>query len=211
MIRVLIADDHGLIRRGIILLLEGASNIEIIGEAKDGKDALQKVKLLKPDVLIADISMPGTSGIELTQNLKLESPETHVLILSNYFDEEYILESYEAGALGFLPKNADEKLLVSAIERIAAGKLFYAPSVLDILGTSVIARRSPGKSLKSWLTEREKEILKELVDGSTNKQIAEKLFISSRTVDAHRRNIMKKLNVNNSAQLVKISLEKKLV
>ena len=184
---------------------------EIGGEAQNGLQALELVKSLKPDVLIADISMPGMSGIELTAETKTNHSYTNVLVLSTFFDEDNILESFEAGALGYLPKNANEEELIHAIKKIAQGQLFYTPSVMELVGTSLIARKSQGTNLKSTLTNREKEILAELVNGCTNKEIASKLFLSTRTVDAHRRNIMKKLKVNNSAQLVKVSMEKKLV
>ena len=211
MITVVIADDHGVVRKGIKMELQGCEDVEIVGEVSNGREALEKVKKLNPKVLIADISMPEMSGVELTKKVKDEYPNTNVLVLSTYFEEEYILASYEAGAHGYLPKNAEEEELVSAVEKIAKGELFYTPSVSSLLGSSIITKRSPGKSLKSWLTSREKEVLKKLVDGSTNKDIANEFFISIRTVDAHRRNIMKKLKVNNSAQLVKISMEKNLV
>ena len=211
MIRVVLADDHGIVRKGVKLLIGNGKEIEIVGEATDGVKALQMVTDLKPDVLIADISMPGMSGIELTAEVKKNHSYTNVLVLSTYFDEDNILESFEAGALGYLPKNSNEEELINAIEKIAQGKLFYTPEVMEIVGTSMIARKSQGSNLKSDLTSREKEILKELVNGATNKEIASKLFVSTRTVDAHRRNIMKKLKVNNSAQLVKVSMEKKLV
>ncbi|MFY0627317.1 MAG: response regulator transcription factor [Reichenbachiella sp.] len=211
MITVLLADDHGIVRKGIKLLLESSPDLEIIGEANDGEEALKLIEELKPNVLVTDISMPEMSGVELTQKVKENYNDTKVLVLSTHFDEEYILDSFEAGALGYLPKNANEDQIVSAIKVVAKGELFYTPSVVDILGSALISKRSPGKSSKALLTSREKEILKELVDGSTNKEIANKLFISVRTVDAHRRNIMKKLNVNNSAQLVKAAFEKRLV
>lgn len=211
MIRVLLADDHGIVRKGIKLLIGKGNGIEIVGEAQNGLQALELVKSLKPDVLIADISMPGMSGIELTAETKTNHSYTNVLVLSTFFDEDNILESFEAGALGYLPKNANEEELIHAIKKIAQGQLFYTPSVMELVGTSLIARKSQGTNLKSTLTNREKEILAELVNGCTNKEIASKLFLSTRTVDAHRRNIMKKLKVNNSAQLVKVSMEKKLV
>lgn len=211
MIQVVLADDHSVVRRGIKLLLEDSGLISVVGEADNGDQAIDLVKELKPDVLVTDIAMPGMSGIDLIQVIKKDCPDTHILVLSTHNDEEYILVSFEAGALGYLPKNAKAEQLVSAVEKIAEGELFYTPAVVDILGASLIRKRSPGKSLKSWLTKREKEILRELVEGSTNKEIAAKLFLSTRTVDSHRRNIMKKLKVTNSAQLVKLAIEKSLI
>lgn len=211
MIKVVLADDHSVVRRGIKLLLEDSKLIEVVGEADNGEQAIAMVKELEPNVLVTDIAMPGMSGLDLIQVIKKECPDTHILVLSTHNDEEYILVSFEAGALGYLPKNAKAEQLVSAVEKIAGGELFYTPAVVDILGASLIRRRSPGKSLKSSLTKREKEILRELVEGATNKEIASKLFLSTRTVDSHRRNIMKKLKVTNSAQLVKLAIEKSLI
>jgi DNA-binding NarL/FixJ family response regulator len=211
MITVVLADDHGIVRKGIKLLLSNRAEIDIIGEAADGKKALELIETLKPNVLITDISMPELSGIELTKEVTDKFPDTHILILSVHFDTESILECFECGALAYLPKNANEEELIGAIIKIAQGEVYYTKSVVEILGSSIIKNSSPGKSLKSKLTTREKEILKELINGATNKEIATKLFVSVRTVDAHRRNIMKKLDVKNSAQLVKISIEMRLV
>lgn len=205
------ADDHGIVRQGIRQLIENDDEIEIVGEADDGDQALKLVRDLRPDVLITDITMPGMSGLELIKLVKDQYPETHTLVLSTHNDEEYILESFEAGALGYLPKNAKVDDMVDAVYKISRGEIYYTQAVMNILGANLINRRSPGRSLKSWLTDREKEILKELVEGATNKEIANKLFISVRTVDTHRRNIMKKLNVTNGAQLVKVTMEKRLV
>lgn len=211
MIKVVLADDHEIVRKGIRLLINGKKKIEIIGEANDGLQAVELVHNLKPNVLITDLAMPGLSGIEVAAKVKKHHPHTHVLILSAFFDEENILKSFEAGALGYLPKNSNEEELIHAIEETSQGKLFYTPSVMEIVGASLIERKSLGGSSGASLTTREKEILKQLINGSTNKEISANLFVSPRTVDAHRRNIMKKLNVHNSAQLVKVSMEKKLV
>lgn len=208
-INVLIADDHNLILKGLKLLLSDAENINIIGEAKDGAEALEKTLKLKPDVLLTDISMPRVSGIELIKQVREKQPETNVLVLSNFFDDRHVLDAYEVGAKGYLPKSVDDIHLSQAIAKIAKGEIYYHQSVLDILGTALIQRRMASNA--NDLTERELEVLKELVNGSTNKEIAEKFFISVRTVDAHRRNIMKKLNVNNSVQLVRVSMEKNLI
>ncbi|WP_456461640.1 response regulator [Reichenbachiella sp.] len=211
MIKVVLADDHEIVRKGIRLLINGKKEIEIIGEANDGLQAVELVHNLKPNVLITDLSMPGLSGIEVAAKVKKHYAHTHVLILSAFFDEENILKSFESGALGYLPKNSNEEELIHAIEETSQGKLFYTPSVMEIVGASLIERKSLGGSSGASLTTREKEILKQLINGSTNKEISANLFVSTRTVDAHRRNIMKKLKVHNSAQLVKVSMEKKLV
>lgn len=211
MIKVLIADDHSLIRKGVKILLSNSDQVSIIGECTDGYDALSKVKKLKPDVLITDISMPGLTGIEITKKIVEENLDTKVLILTTYFDEDYIMESYEAGASGYLPKTSSEDLILSALMKINNEETFYSEEVMEVLSKSIFNKSKRKSNPKPSLTERETEMLRELVEGSTNKEIASKFFISTRTVDAHRRNIMKKLNVNNSAQLVKYSIENKLV
>ncbi|SHK50603.1 two component transcriptional regulator, LuxR family [Reichenbachiella agariperforans] len=211
MISVILADDHSVVRKGLKLLLEESGTITVVAEASSGEQALELVKEHAPQVLVTDISMPGMSGLDLIPQVKKHKPDTQILVLSTHNDEEYILVSFEAGALGYLPKNTKAEQLIAAVEKIATGDLFYTPEVIEILGASLIKKRSPGKSIKSWLTKREKEILAELVEGSTNKEIAEKLFLSTRTIDSHRRNIMKKLNVSNSAQLVKMAIEKNLI
>lgn len=212
MMKVLIADDHSLIRRGINILLQNISCVEIIGEASDGYEALEKCRLLNPDIIITDISMPGMTGIEITKKIQEDNLKTKVLILTTYFDEEYIMESYEAGASGYLPKTADESLIISALEKIESNETFYSEQVMDVLSKALFKKKNKKQEEANHdLTDREKEMLRELVDGSTNKEIASKFYISTRTVDAHRRNIMKKLKVNNSAQLVKYSLEHNLV
>ncbi|GAB4247661.1 MAG: response regulator transcription factor [Ekhidna sp.] len=209
-IRIVVADDHNLIIKGLKLLLSDADHIEIVGEAMDGEEALQVVEKEKPDLLVTDISMPKVSGVELIEKITEKNLDTKVLVLSNFFDDQHILEAYEKGSKGYLPKSVDDEHLIYAIGKIAKGEIYYHQSVLDVLGTALIQRRMSTAN-SSELTEREREILKELVDGATNKEIGEKLFISVRTVDAHRRNIMKKLNVKNGVQLVRVSLERNLV
>ncbi|MCV9385205.1 response regulator [Reichenbachiella ulvae] len=211
MIKVLIADDHSLIRKGVKTLLSNNGQVSIIGESTDGYETLEEVRKLKPDVLITDISMPGLTGIEITKKIVEEKLDTRVLILTTYFDEEYIMDSYEAGASGYLPKTSSEDQILAALLKINSQETYYSEEVMEVLSKSIFNKSKREKDPKPSLTERETEMLKELVEGSTNKEIASKFFISTRTVDAHRRNIMKKLNVNNSAQLVKYSIENKLV
>ncbi len=211
MIKIILADDHGIVRKGIRMLLENNPDLEVVAEANNGQEALELIEEHRPDVLVTDLSMPGVGGIELIQKVKKLNYETKILVLSTHFDEEYIMISFEAGALGYLPKKSNEEQIVNAINVVAKGELYYSPLVMDILGSSLITKRSPGQSMKSMLTTREIEILEELVNGATNKEIANKLFISVRTVDAHRRNIMTKLNVSNSAQLVKVAIDKHII
>ena len=206
-IRLIIADDHLVAREGIVYLLSGQPNIEIIGEANNGKEAIRMIDEFDPDLLICDISMPDFNGIELLKILREKEQNVKILILSMHKDSEYIMKSFEYGALGYLPKNADEGELIKAIETIHNGERYLTQEVSNVLAQSMLASKS---SEKYNLTTREKEIINNLVQGLSNKQIAAELFISIRTVDTHRTNIMKKLKVKNVASLVKLALSEKL-
>ncbi len=209
-IKVILADDHSVVRTGIRMLISNDDSIEIIGEASSGNEALDMVKKMEPDIVITDISMPGMTGIELAEAIKKDYSDTKVLVLSTYSDEEYILSAFEAGALGYLPKDTDEDQFLAAIKTVADGDVYYTKEVSDILTKSLIKqKRTIDDPLE--LTEREKEILKLIVDGLSNKEIADQLFISVRTVDTHRRNIMDKIEAKNTAELVRKAIEDKLV
>lgn len=210
-ITVVLADDHSIVRKGISLVLENDDQIEIIGQASDGKEAIEMVEQLNPQVLVADISMPELNGIELTKLVISKELSTHILILSTHFEEEYILKSFDAGASGYLPKDADEDEVISAIRTISKGEVYYTPEVSQILAQSVIKKHKKELGENKELTEREVEVLQLVVDGLSNKEIADKLFISVRTVDTHRRNLMEKLEAKNTAELVRKAFEKKLV
>lgn len=206
-IKLLIADDHLVAREGIVYLLSGQPNIEIIGEANNGREAIRMIDEFEPDVLICDISMPDFNGIELLKTLRDKELNVKILILSMHRDSEYIMKSFEYGASGYLPKNADESELIKAIETINSGDRYLTQEVSHVLAQSMLASKS---SEKYNLTSREKEIINNLVKGLSNKQIAAELFISIRTVDTHRTNIMKKLKVKNVASLVKLALSENL-
>ena len=207
MIRLVVADDHLVAREGIVYLLSGATGVKVVGEANNGGEAIKLVENLQPDILICDISMPDFNGIELLKKLEESGQEVKVLILSMHKDSEYIMKSFEYGALGYLPKNADEGELIKAIETIHKGDRYLTQEVSNVLAQSMLASKS---TVKYNLTSREKEIINNLVKGLSNKQIAAELFISIRTVDTHRTNIMKKLKVKNVASLVKLALSENL-
>lgn len=208
-IKIVLADDHKIVRNGVKALLENESGIKVVGEADNGKDAWDIVQKLQPDVLVSDINMPEINGIELTQKIAESNLETQVLILSMFNDESYILRSVEAGVMGYLPKDADYDDIIRGIKEIAAGNLFYNPEVTRILTESII--NSPFKKHANYvpvtLTNREIEVLNSIVHGNSNKIIAEDLQISTRTVDTHRTNIMKKLKARNTADMVRIAIE----
>ena len=208
-ITVILADDHPVVRTGIKSLINESDDIEIVAEASDGKEALELVETKRPNVLITDISMPHLTGIELAEKVNDQFSETKVLVLTMHMEEEYILKGFEAGILGYLPKDSSQSELLEAIQTISYGQKYLTKAVSGVLAQSMIkgGRRTGGQQS---LTEREKQILKLLVNGSRNKEIAEALFISVRTVDTHRTNIMRKLKVNNTAELVKTAISKKL-
>lgn len=209
-ISVILADDHPIVRTGIKSLLGMGDRVEIVAEASNGEEALDLVKRLRPNVLISDISMPKMTGIELAEIVTNELPETKVIILTMHREEEYITKSFEAGAMSYLPKNTEQAELLEAIEEVHDGRKYLNAMVSKVLAQSMISKKPFGEK-SNKLTTRETEILKLLVDGRRNKEIAADLFISVRTVDTHRTNIMRKLKVNNTAELVKTALSKNIV
>jgi two-component system nitrate/nitrite response regulator NarL len=210
-IRIIIADDHAIVRRGIRLLLEDETHLDIIDEASDGQMSLEKCQELNPNILISDVSMPEISGIELPAILREECPTVKVLLLTMHQEPEYVIKAFKNGVYGYLHKGVEEDEIVTAINEISKGDKYYNNNVAKILAENLVAGDKKEDDEVEELTKREKEILSELVNGLSNKKIAEKLFISVRTVDTHRANIMTKLNVNKTAALVKYALENKLV
>ena len=208
--KIVLADDHGVVRKGLRSLINEMEGFDIIGEATDGEQALKMVKELSPDILITDISMPKLNGLELLDVIKSENLEVNVLILSMYEDEEYVLAAIEAGASGYVHKDADDDELLKAIENIGNGCVYYGNSIKNIMAKKIKQSKVYDAERSSALTSREQEILKLIVKGQSNKEIAVKLFISTRTVDTHRNNIMRKLKVRNAAELVRIAIQKRL-
>lgn len=208
--KIIIADDHAVVRRGIRLLIEDHDKFEILCEVSDGQEALNKCKELNPDVLVSDISMPKISGLELVKILRVECPTTKVLFLSMYQEADYVIKAFKNGAYGYLHKGVAESEITSAIEEIAKNQKYYSAEIARILATNLSVEKSDNESIEP-LTKREKEIVEELINGLNNKEIAEKLFISVRTVDSHRSNILQKLEVKNTAALVSKVLKNNLL
>lgn len=216
-IKVVLADDHVVVRSGIKTLLEHEGSIQVIGEASDGQEALEVVHNLQPDLLIIDIRMPIMNGIDATKQLQQYSKSTKALILSMHDDEDYILQSIESGASGYLLKDTSKEEFLKAIRTVYEGGKYFSGDVSKALVNSYlnIKDRKPQKTASTThqydLTKREKEILALIADGLGNKDIAEKLGKSVRTIETHRFNIMKKLKVNNVVELLKKVEEESLL
>jgi DNA-binding NarL/FixJ family response regulator len=215
MIKIFIADDHALVRDGIKLMINGNPKYEIVGEAANGAEALQKIGDLHPDLVLADISMPEMSGIELTTRIVQDYPDIRVMILSMHDNEDYINNSLAAGASGYLLKDTDKSEFLEAIEKISGGETYCGKNVSQILIKSIVDSRLKRQHEKprpeTLLSKREMQILGLIAKGLSNKEIATHLFISTRTVDAHRYNIMQKVNVRNTAELIMFAVNNKLI
>jgi two-component system response regulator NreC len=210
-IRVLIVDDHVMFRQGLCSLLEGYHDIEVVGEAIHGKEAIEKVRQLAPQVVLMDIGMPVMNGLEATRRLQKEAPDAKVLVLTQYEDSEYILSVLRAGAKGYIAKTATASELVSAIRTVHNGESFLYPSAATALVAEYLMRVGGERNEYERLTDREREILQLVAEGHSNREIADKLFISVKTVLRHRTNIMEKLGFHNRTELIKYAISKGLI
>lgn len=214
-IRIFLVDDHQLVRDGIKALLISAEELEILGEASSGKECFEKIAEAPPDILILDISLPDTNGIEITRRISAEYPGTRVLILSMYTNEDFIFNSVKAGARGYLPKNTSREELLEAIHTIYEGDEFFADSISRIMLKSYVRKAKEGDLAAQGgtvpLTTREIEILKLFAEGFINKEISDRLDISIRTVETHKNHIMKKLELKSTVELIKYAIRNKIV
>lgn len=206
-IRVLIVDDHTILREGIRSLLERESDIEVVGEAADGEEAVAKAAELKPDVVLMDIGMPKMNGIEATRKIRLQHPNIKVLILSMHDDEEYVRPIMQAGASGFVLKRSATTDLVVALRAAFQGHTVLAPGLAEV----AFSEGTLSKQDYDGLTERELEVLRLIAEGLTNQQIADRLVISIKTVQAHRANIMEKLGLHDAVELTKYAIRKGII
>lgn len=213
MIRVMIADDHNMFVDGIESLLGGLDNIKVVGKCHTGTEVFEIVKNLEVDVLLLDINLPGLNGIEVSQKLAKEYPNVKVLALTMHNEESFVTEIMKYGARGYILKNTDKQELITAIEQIYNGKSYFSEAVKDTIMKGLVNHRQGQKKnsvLIPKISRREKDVLDLIVKEFTTQEIADKLFISLKTVESHRRSLLTKLNVRNTAGLVRVALEHNL-
>src|SRR5512132_3625054 len=211
-IRCLLVDDHTLFRQGVRRLLETESDFEVVGESPDAGDAVEKARELRPDIVLMDIGMPGLSSFEATRQIRRDRPETRVIFLSMYDDEDYLAECVEIGGSGYVLKDSPAEQLLTAIREVHRGGSYLTPRLLTRL---VDGFRMQGRGERQprfgTLTKREREILKMLAEGKSVKEIAAGFDLSVKTVEAHKFNLMRKLDIHNKAQLVQYAIQKKVI
>ena len=209
-IKVLLVDDHPVVRKGLHSCLANRDNLKIVGEAADGAESIQKAKELQPDIVLMDINMPGMDGLAVTEVLRKEAPQIKVLVLSMHSTRDYVLRIVKAGARGYVLKDAPTDELVRAIEAVYAGDAFFSPSVARIALNQYVAE-SDDRDPISKLSDREKEVLVQIANGKSNKEIASLLGIGVRTIETHRERIMRKLDIHSVAGLTKFAIAHGLI
>ncbi len=209
--RLLLVDDHAVIRSGLRMLLENQPGLEIVGEAGTGRDALALVKELQPNIVLMDIGLPDMSGIEVTRQIKQQWPAVSIVALTIHEDEEYFFKMLQAGVSGYVPKRAAPEELLTALQTAIDGDVYLYPSLAKLLVKDYLTAEREPSSKVDGLTEREQEVLTQLAAGASNDEIAAALNISSKTVNRHRENIMRKLNLHSRADLVKYAIRKGII
>jgi two-component system, NarL family, response regulator NreC len=212
-IRILLADDHTIIRSGLRLLLEQQPDFKVVAEASDGREAVELVSKHHPEIAVLDIGMPQLNGIEATQQITSKEPQTHVVILSMHTDESYVLRALKAGASAYILKNSAEADLIRAVRSVAEGKSFFSPAISKMLLEDYVRQLRDKHVEDSYdlLTSREKEVLQLIAEGRTNKEVANLLNLSVYTVDAHRGNILQKLNLHGVPELILYAVRKGII
>lgn len=212
-ISLILADDHAVVRSGLRMLLEAQPDMQIIAEVESGTEAVEKVESLRPNVILMDIQMPGVSGIEATREIRRIAPDTAVLALTMHEDDQYFFEMLNAGASGYVPKRAAPDELLTAIRTVARGEVFLYPSLATRLVQDYLKRDEDDEQNQVYdeLTPREREVLILIAEGLSNAEIGEQLVISVKTVDRHRENIMRKLNMHSRIDLVKYAIKRGLI
>jgi len=213
-IRLLLADDHAILRSGLRLLLSEQPDMEVVGEAADGEEAIEKTRELNPDILLLDITMPGVGGLEVLERIKKECPQVRVVVLTMHADESYMERVMASGGSGYVLKKAADTELITAIRAVHQGGVYLHPSMTRAL-VNQLQRRSAAEErqsrLESKLSEREREVLKLIAEGYTNKEIADMIFLSVKTVETHKAHIMDKLELRSRAELVRYALDNGLL
>ena len=214
-ISVLIADDHAVLRAGLTMLLNAQPDMETIGEASNGEEAIAKTRELKPDVLLLDITMPGLSGIDVIRKLKAEGVPVAILVLTMHEDEGYFRETLSSGALGYIPKKAADAELISAIRVVHSGQVFLYPSLTKNLVKELIYSGAFNKEVEAdnyaRLSRREREVLQLVAQGYTNQQMADRLFLSVKTIETYKTRVMEKLDLHSRVELVRYALQRGLL
>jgi two-component system response regulator NreC len=211
--RILVADDHGVVRKGLRLQLEQNDQFEVVGEAADGREAVRLAEKLSPNVVIMDIAMPSLNGIEATAQIVKQNPGVGVVILSMHSDESYLVRALTAGAKGYLLKETADADLQRAVQAVAQGKPFFSPTIAKVLLEDYVRQLQQRGMQDSYdlLTDREKEILQLLAEGKSNKEVATILNVSPYTVETHRTHIMQKLDLHSAAEIVLYAVRKKII
>ncbi len=212
-IRLLLVDDHAVVRSGLKMLLSGQKEMEIVGEAASAAQALSETERVQPNVILMDIGLPDKTGIEATRAIKSKFPDVKIVALTIHEDEEYFFQMLNAGASGYVPKRAAPEELITAINAAAIGEVYLYPSLAKLLVRDFLSAERPAEEKLNLdgLTEREHEVLTHLAEGASNDEIASSLVISPKTVERHRENIMRKLNLHSRAELVRYAIRKGII
>jgi two-component system response regulator NreC len=212
-IRILLADDHTVVRKGLRLLLENHSGFEVVADAADGREAVALAETHKPDVVVIDVAMPSLNGIEAARQIAGKSPQTAVVFLSMHSDEGYVLKALKAGARAYLLKDSAESDLVNAVKAVSEGKAFFSPAISKMLVEDYMRRMQEQQVEDSYdlLTTREREVLQLLAEGRNNKEVAQLLNLSLYTIETHRSNILQKLNLHSTAELILYAIRKGVI
>ncbi len=211
-IRVLLVDDHTILRQGLKRLLESEPGVVVAGEAKDGREAVERARELNPDVILMDLAMPALNGLDATRRILKARPDAKILVLSMYIDDDYVNQALEAGVQGYLMKDAPATDLVKAVKAVAGGESYFTHQIpATTIDRYRAAREGDGRRASVELTHREREVMKLLAEGHTVKEVADLLSLSQKTVDTHKTNLMKKLDIHNRVELVKYAIHKKII